>query len=217
MSDQGASLGGLAGSAGDPLGTLVAGMCDAWMLALLAVRAVADPAGAALGPRPIAGAADPVSALFRAMTGFPSTMGDIASQAAAATGHDGAPVAAMGSQGQPAPSPAAAELPAFMARAAVVAASSAMNYWRSLAEAYARHQASFVQYAAECASGQTSDAERRLFADELRGFFREVSEAAMREARRLHAELAQIGEAVARVSEPPDPAAAHRRHWKAKE
>lgn len=220
MSDPGPSLGsGFAGDAGNPVSKLLLAMCDAWSLAMSGLRAVAGQPGASFGPRSLAAAGDPVSALVSAMTSFAAAMGEAAAQAAGSLGQAAtASVDAAGAVAQPGVVQNA-ELAPMMARAAIVAATSTLNYWRSLADVYARHQASLVQFVAQRATGQSpaTENERRILADELRAYFREVGEVAVREARRLHAELEQIGEAVARATEQPDQAAGQQRHWKTKE
>jgi hypothetical protein len=221
MSDRGPSFGsGFAGETGNPVSKLLVAIGDAWSVALSGLSAVAGQAGAAaLGPRALSAGGDPVAALIAAMTSFSAAMGEAAAQAAGSLGHAATASAHLaGATAQPAIAQDA-ELAPLMARAAIVAATSTLNYWRSLADVYARHQASLLQFAAQRATGQppAGESERRVLADELRAYFREVGEVAVREARRLHAELEQIGEAVARATEQPDTAAPHQRHWKAKE
>ncbi len=219
MSDPGPSFspGGGSGAVsggGNPVSDVLVAMCDAWTLALSGLRAAAAGLGSApMGSGRFPASGDPIAALITAMSSFGGAIGDLAGQAA---GPRFSPAGA-GSQAQSAAAQAA-DLAAPMARACLVAAGSTLNYWRSLAEVYARHQATLLQLVAQRSAGDSAvpGAERRLLADELRAYFREVGEVAVREARRLHAELEQIGEAVASATEQPDPSAPPERHWKAK-
>jgi hypothetical protein len=64
--------------------------------------------------------------------------------------------------------------------------------------------------------GQVSRRATRAQADDLRAWFREIGDVSLREARRLQAELEELGEAVAQGVEPLDPFAPHRRRWRSK-
>jgi len=108
------------------------------------------------------------------------------------------------------------ELPRIMARAAAVAAASTLRYGQALAIVAVRHQAALAQ-AMGGPPTPGGDVSPRVLADELRGCFREVGEAACEEARRLALELDAVSEELARVAEAAGPGGPYRRPHKAKE
>lgn len=86
----------------------------------------------------------------------------------------------------------------------LICATSTLRYWRDLAEVYARYQPMLIRSVARRPTPQPSlpKSEDRVLADELRACLREISDVAVREARRLQRELEPIGERVARGVQP---------------
>ena len=212
MSDPRVSSGAaFAHGAGDPIGNLIAAASNAWLAGLSAMQLMAEQAGAA----PRAGGGDPLSALTALSVGFATAMADFASAGAGQTaGLRSAP-----SSPAPADFAEGTDLSSPIAHALMVGATSTLRYWRGLAEIYARHQGILMRAAAlrTMAHTQGSKAEDRLLVDELRALFREISDVAMQEARRLESELEQVGEAFAHGTDQPGPLETYRRRWKAKD
>jgi len=111
------------------------------------------------------------------------------------------------------------ELSSLMMQTWLICATSALRYWRDLADVYARYQPALTRSAAPRATPQPSTpeaSEDRVLADEVRACLREIGDVALREARRLQTELERIGEAVARGLE-PGRSEFYQRRWKAKD
>ena len=115
---------------------------------------------------------------------------------------------------------AAADLSPILSRILLVAAGSSLRYWRDLATLCGKHQGSLLQAVNAHAMRQgLTEQERRLAADELRAFLRELGDTASLEAQRLRMELGSLGESVAELAArdtagPPD--AKPVRRWRAK-
>ena len=178
-------------------------MRDAWGLGMFALRAAAQQMGSPetrQGDAPEVWGGNSFATVWEAMV-------SAASQAA------GTSTTGQGLMGRN------TELQSLMARASMVAASSALSYWRQLMEVSSRHMAAAGDMA--IGMGITSDKsildeQPRYLTDELRAYFREVGEAAVQEARSLQIELENLGEELARSTVPSDPSAPHQRRWKAK-
>jgi hypothetical protein len=196
------------GQTTDPFTAVAGAMRDAWGLGMFALRAAAQQMGAperTPGDTFAMGSGNPFATAWEAML-------DAASQAASASAVGQGPMCRT------------ADLQPLMARASVVAASSAFSYWRKLMEVSARHQAGFAAAVGDMAVGsgiaanQTiPDEQTRQLTEELRAYFREVGEVAVQEARSLQLELEHLGEELARASAPSDPSAPYQRRWKAKQ
>jgi hypothetical protein len=213
MSDPRDSFGAaFAHGAGDSIRNLVAAASDAWTAGLSALQLMAEQAGAA----GTGSGSNPLSALTALTIGLTSAMSDFVAGGAGQKAGLRTPTPS---------SPAAGDFAdgtdvSFLgAHALMVGVTSTLRYWRGLAGVYARHQGILVRAAAlrTMVPSLGSEAENRLLVDELRAFFREVGEVAMQEARRLESELEQVGETLAHGKEKPEPSAAYRRHWKAKD
>jgi hypothetical protein len=97
-----------------------------------------------------------------------------------------------------------------LGQAWMIAAGSTLRYGQALLEVQTRYQSALLR-----AAGGPGD---RVATDAFRGFLREVGETAGREARRLQLELDQLGEKIARDSEPPAaPETLNPRPYRAKE
>jgi hypothetical protein len=219
MSDPWGSLGAdLAGGAGDPIRNLVAAASAAWTAGLSALQLMAERAGAAAtSAAPATGSGnDPLSALTALMMGFTAAMSDVV---AGGAGQRAGLRSATPSSPAPGDFPAGTDVSAPMAHALMAGVTSTLRYWRGLAGVYARHQGTLMQAAAprNIVPSLESEAENRLLVDELRAFLREVGEVAMQEARRLEGELEQVGDTLAHGKQQPEPSAAYRRRWKAKD
>ena len=112
-----------------------------------------------------------------------------------------------GSSGWRAASGQIAGMAPAMAQAWMVTTSSAVRYWQTSAEVYARYQQVVMPAVVDRASGQAASrpSERRVLADELRAYLREIGDAAMLEARRLQAELEGISEQIADAADAATP------------
>ena len=101
----------------------------------------------------------------------------------------------------------ALELSPAVAQAYAVCTGSMIRYCGTLAELFVRHEANLLKAAADRVTGNNPApvTECRVVADDLRGFLREVGEAAMGEARRLEDNLATVGESVARATDRATP------------
>ena len=101
-----------------------------------------------------------------------------------------------------------------MAQTCLVAAGSGLRYWRRLAEASGAHQAELLQ---AMASGEAmSELERRMLADRLRGYLRELGEISLQEARLFQLELDRLSAAFAVATDPDATDASPHRRWRAK-
>jgi hypothetical protein len=215
MSDADGSFGkGFGHDLTNPLGMLVNAICNVWLSAASTLHAMAAQTGGMpeIG-RSGAPTGDLIAAFLSAMTRASAAMSDVMSQATAGSPSLVAGVPTERTLAQD------ADFAPLVARAVVVAAGSTLNYWRGLAEVYSKHQATMLPWWTKHALSQSpiSEAERRLVAEELRGFLREVGDVALREARRLQGELEQIGENVASATDPANSSAPQERRWKAKE
>lgn len=90
-----------------------------------------------------------------------------------------------------------------LAQAWRISAVSALRYGQALMAVQARYQADLVQVMTD----QAVSADDRLLSDMMRGYLREVGEAAGCEARRFEMELERLGEAVARATAEAGPPA----------
>jgi hypothetical protein len=94
---------------------------------------------------------------------------------------------------------------------------SGLRTWQGLAQVHAAHASIVMNTLLPFGfGGRASPGAARVQADDLRAWFREIGDVSLREARRLQAELEELGEAVAQAIEPPDPFAPHRRRWRPK-
>jgi hypothetical protein len=212
MSDPGAAFGAAPGRDGsNPMIDCIAAACNAWTAGLGALQAVARQTAAAAAPRSGQGAAgDPLSALIGISAGFASALGDMVAEPPELP-----PAAAPGSSA----AAGDADLAALLAQALVIGAASTLRYWRDLVGIYGKHQPALMQRLARRAMTQSSApaSEDLLLIDAMRACLREIGDVAVQEARRLAAELDEIGEAIARTVDEPGPSAAYRRRWKAKD
>lgn len=110
----------------------------------------------------------------------------------------------------------AAELAVPVAQAMMIGVGRSMSYWLSLAQILATHQARSIRAVAAPAGGGSVGSERLAIADELRAMLREVGDLTTREARVLQSQLDALSESLAQNLQQPDPAAPHRRRWRAK-
>ena len=204
--------------AGDPIRNLTAAASHAWTAGLSALQLMTEQAGAAAaGAAPTAGTgSDPLSALTALTIDFAAAMSNFVARGAGQTAG-----LRFTKPSSPLPGDFAEwpDLSSPMAHALMVGLTSALRYWRDLAGVYARHQGILTRAAAlrTMVASLGSEAEDRLLVVELRAFFREVGEVAMREARRLESELERVGETLAHEKERPEASAAYRRRWKAKD
>jgi hypothetical protein len=196
----------------DAMAGFIAALADIWGKGMSAWQTMTG-AAPSLGPdRSTAQTADPVAAMLGPMANFAATLSamlprQIGPHAAAEASREAA--SQLG------------DLSPAMAEAGMIAVTSTLRYWRAMAEICARHQSSLMQAAMDRATDRSaaSPAECRVLADELRGFLREIGDAATQEARRLQIELEQVGESIARATiqaEPP-PYPEHRRRHRVKE
>jgi hypothetical protein len=201
---------------GDPVGSFVAAAYDAWRVGLSALQLMAERTGTGATEAGQPPGGDPLSALSALTTGFTSAMGDFVARGA---GQRADRRSAMPNAAAPGDFAGDTDVSSTIARALMVEMTSTLRYWRGLADVYSRHQGTLMQAAARrtMAPSPNLEAENRLLVDGLRAFLREVAEVAMQEARRLENELEQIGDALAHGTGQPDPSAAHRRRWKAKD
>ena len=112
---------------------------------------------------------------------------------------------------------ASAGMAPFIARAMFATTASSLRTWQNLAQVHGAHQ--FALLHALLPVGFDSQATlkaTRLQADELRGWFREIGDVSLQEARRLQMELEELGEAVAQGLEPPGQLGPHQRRWRSK-
>ncbi|MFL5282632.1 MAG: hypothetical protein ACJ8AW_17010 [Rhodopila sp.] len=119
--------------------------------------------------------------------------------------------------GVPVTSVAPTAVMSFIARAMLATTASSLRTWQSLAQVHAAHP--FILLHTPLPGGFDSQAAlkaTRVQADELRAWFREIGDVSLREARRLQAELEELGEAVAQGLEPLDNLAPHQRRWRPK-
>ena len=86
-------------------------------------------------------------------------------------------------------------------QAGAIAATSALRYGRTLAEIQTRYQSALMRALLE-----QDGADQRALADDLRGWLREIGEAANQEARRLQSELDQLSELIAQIMAAGTPA-----------
>ena len=172
-----------------------------------------DPASPGGSPNAVpedATAANPASALFNALqTAVTAGLSTIEC------------VVANFSEAQSTQRPdAAADLSPILSRILLVAAGSSLRYWRDLATLCGKHQGSLLQAVNAHAMRQgLTEQERRLAADELRAFLRELGDTASLEAQRLRMELGSLGESVAELAArdtPASPDAKPVRRWRAK-
>jgi hypothetical protein len=216
MSDPRASFDTVFGrDPGDAMMNLIAAARDAWTLGLSALRAISEQTGAA-GPRPSQEAVpDPITTLVDASAGFATLLSELVARRA----QFGAATAAGRALGS-GDLPQGGELYTLLTQTWVVCATSALLYWRDLAEVYVSHQPALIQSVARGAMpAQLSTPEEgdRLLADELRACLREIGEVAGQQARRLQSELERISEAVAHGFDQPDAPESYQRRWKAKD
>lgn len=185
----------------NPLGRLVNAVCNVWLSAASTLHAMAAQIGGMPESRRSgAPMGDLITTFLSAMTRASAAVRDVMSQATA-----GSPSLVAGVPTERT-LPQDSDIAPLVARAVVVAAVSTLNYWRGLSEVYSKHQATILQWWTKHAMSQSpiSEAERRLAAEELRTFLREVGDVALREARRLQGELQQIGESVASAASTAD-------------
>lgn len=181
----------------DPAEALATALRDIWGVGAAMMQAAAG--GAAQGVDP--GKGDDA---FRAMAApAAGVLGAYADLMARVAGGRSGPA----DSGQPRdPSPALIE-------ASAVAMNSAVRYGQGLSEAFSRHQGGLAQAATATVTGAAEDA---AAAEALRAFLREVSDTALREARRLEQELEAVSEAVANGAAKGGPEAPYKRRWAAK-
>ena len=87
-------------------------------------------------------------------------------------------------------------------QAGAIAATSALRYGRALAEIHTRHQSALMRALLE-----QDGTDQRALADDLRGWLREIGEAANQEARRLQSEaLHPLSELIAQIMAAGTPA-----------
>ncbi len=86
-------------------------------------------------------------------------------------------------------------------QAGAIAATSALRYGRALAEIQTRYQSALMRALLE-----QDGTDQRALADDLRGWLREIGEAANQEARRLQSELDQLSELIAQIMAAGTPA-----------
>jgi hypothetical protein len=109
------------------------------------------------------------------------------------------------------------DMPVLLARAYLVAAVCGLRYWRRVAQTYGLHQSSILRSLLSNAAGPSvSEGERRVLADEVCAYFREIGEVSAQEARAFQAELEKLAEGVASLARGSQPATASRRRWRAK-
>jgi hypothetical protein len=171
----------------------------------------------ATGAAPATGSGnDPLSALTALTIGFTAAISDFV---AGGAGQRAGLRSATPSSPAPGDFAGGTDVSSPMAHALMVGVTSTLRYWRGLTGVYARHQGVLMQAAARrtMVPSVKLEAENRLLVDEVRAFLREVGEVAMQEARRLESELEQIGDTLAHGNEQPEPSAAYRRRWKAKD
>jgi hypothetical protein len=212
MSDSGASFGPARGrNADNPMIDFITAACNAWTVGLSALQVIARQTGAVATVRPDQEAgSDPRSALIGISAGLTTALSEMAAQ------RPELPSAGASGSSDPAGD---TDLASLMVQTLMIGAASTLRYWRDLAAIYSRHQPALVQSLAGRAMIQSStpETEDLLLVDALRACLREIGDVAVREARRLETELAQIGEAVARAVDEPGAPAAYRRRWKAKD
>jgi len=212
MSDPRASFDTFGRDIGDPLLSLIVAARDAWTVGLSALQAIAQQTGAATARPGQEAAADPLSTLMGISAGFAASLSDLVARRA----EFGSAAAEPPSAGE---IPGDAGITPLLMHTWMICATSALRYWRDLADVYARHQPALIQSVARRAMPQpsTSAGQDRLSADELRACLREIGDVAVKEARRLQNELERIGEAVAGGSDQPADADSYQRRWKAKD
>ena len=109
------------------------------------------------------------------------------------------------------------DMAALFARVHLIAAVTGLRYWQRVAQTYSLHQASILRSLLPAATGLcASEGERRIQADEVCTYFREIGEISVQEARAFQAELASLAEDLASMARGPQQATANRRRWRAK-
>jgi hypothetical protein len=109
------------------------------------------------------------------------------------------------------------DMAVLLARAYLVAAVAGMRYWQRVAQTYGMHQPGILRSLLTTAAGPgLSGGERRVQADEVCAYFREIGEISVQEARAFQAELESLAEGVARMARGSQQPTANRRRWRAK-
>jgi len=109
------------------------------------------------------------------------------------------------------------DMAALLARAYLLAAVSGLRYWRRVAQTYGVHQSSILRSLLSSAvSPGVSEGERRVLADEVCAYFREIGEVSAQEARAFQVELERLAEGVASMARGSQLATASRRRWRVK-
>jgi hypothetical protein len=109
------------------------------------------------------------------------------------------------------------DMGALLARAYLVATVSGLRYWQRVAQTYGMHQSRILRsLLSRAADPCVSEGERRVLADEIRTYFREIGDVSAQEARAFQAELEKLAEGVARTALGSQQATDDRRRWRAK-
>ena len=110
----------------------------------------------------------------------------------------------------------AAEVPQLLARAWVLAVTSALRGWARTAEIWARRGTAVAEGLRELGSdGLTPPDARAALIDELRAGLRELAEVPAEEARHLQAELERLLDSL-RPAAPEERGSPYRRRWNVK-
>jgi hypothetical protein len=111
----------------------------------------------------------------------------------------------------------AKDIAVLLARAYLVATVGGLRYWRRVAQIYGMHQSSILKSLLPRPAGPgVSEGERRVQADEVCAYLREIGELSAQEARAFQAELEKLAEGVASVVCGSQQATENRRRWRAK-
>ena len=108
------------------------------------------------------------------------------------------------------------DMATLLARAYLVAAVAGMRYWQRVVQAYGMHQPDILRSLLTAAGPGLSEGERRVQADEVCAYFREIGEISVQEARAFQAEVESLAEGVASMARGSRQPTANRRRWRAK-
>jgi hypothetical protein len=109
------------------------------------------------------------------------------------------------------------DMAVLFARAYLIAAVTGLRYWGRVAQSYGTHQPAILRSFLPTATGPgASEGARRVQADAVYAYFRELGEISAQEARAFQAELESLAEDLASIARGSQQTTVNRRRWRAK-